>query len=191
MIAKRLYFRQSHPDIDFSALHAQHNRLIQEMGLPFGLTHAEYKYHGGKFYLIEVAARGGGTNLSSHIVPLMSGVDSTGMLLKMALGLVPGEIRPAETAPHCMMEFFDFPPGRVQTVTGGQGVEESRGVVSLSLGFEAGDCLGAANDDSKRHGFLIAYAETESELLALIRKVKSQVQVKYAAGGDSEGCPDF
>jgi carbamoyl-phosphate synthase large subunit len=70
MIARALWFANSHPNIDYAQLYEQHNRLIEYMELPFGLTHAEYKYYNGKFYLIEVAARGGGTNISSHIVPI-------------------------------------------------------------------------------------------------------------------------
>ena len=50
--------------------------MVCKMGLPFGLTHAEYKYMNGEFYLIEIGARGGGTKISSDIVPYMSGVDS-------------------------------------------------------------------------------------------------------------------
>ena len=55
-------------------------------GLPFGLTHAEYKYRNGKYYLMEIGARGGGNLISAYIVPLVSGVDVYDYLIDKTLG---------------------------------------------------------------------------------------------------------
>ena len=65
--------------------HYKHNPSV-EGELLFGLTHAEYKYENGKFYLIEIAARGGGNLISSHIVPFLSGIDNYQYLLNCCIG---------------------------------------------------------------------------------------------------------
>ncbi len=45
------------------------------MELPYGVTHAEYKVTStGEIYLIEVAARGGGS-ISSKIIPYLTGFE--------------------------------------------------------------------------------------------------------------------
>ena len=49
---------------DYDLLRKANRELIEAMGLPMGLTHCEYKFYKGKFYLIEAGARGGGSNLS-------------------------------------------------------------------------------------------------------------------------------
>ena len=48
---------------DYDLLRKANRELIEAMGLPMGLTHCEYKFYKGKFYLIEAGARGGGSNL--------------------------------------------------------------------------------------------------------------------------------
>ena len=60
---------------DYDLLRKANRELIEAMGLPMGLTHCEYKFYKGKFYLIEAGARGGGSNLSGKIVPFMSGIE--------------------------------------------------------------------------------------------------------------------
>lgn len=58
-------------------------RLIRGMGLPFGITHAEYilSADDGRVYLVECAARGGGVYLSSHLTPYACGFDTNTALI--------------------------------------------------------------------------------------------------------------
>jgi len=179
MVASRLWFSQDHPGIDYRELHRQHNELIADMELPFGLTHAEYIYRDGLFYLVEVAARGGGTRLSSDVVPLMSGVDSTELLIRMALGEEIDQISPIRTSRTVVMEFFEFDAG---TVRGIRGVEESRripGVVQLGLHIAPGDTLHPASDDRTRHGYVIAKANTSFEIETLLHRIRNTITVDY------------
>ncbi|MCD7715479.1 MAG: ATP-grasp domain-containing protein [Lachnospiraceae bacterium] len=85
-IASELFFSETNDRYDYAALKEQNDRLVALTGLPFGLTHAEYKWEDGEFYLIEIAARGGGTRISSHIVPLLTGIDNYRFLIEAALG---------------------------------------------------------------------------------------------------------
>lgn len=58
-IASELRFSYSNENYDYEELRKNHDQLINRTGLSFGLTHAEYKYEDGKYFLIEMAARGG------------------------------------------------------------------------------------------------------------------------------------
>lgn len=180
MVASDLYFSNNHDEFDLIKLHNQHDLFIEKLGLPFGLTHAEYKYYDGNFYLIEVAARGGGTLISSDIVPLMSSVDTNSLLIRMALGEkldyidvhFPKEVKVALT-------FFNFLPGKIKTI---QGVEEALsfdGVKSIGVNLNAGDVIKPPEDDRSRHGYLIASANSKVDLDLLVSKVKNTVKVIY------------
>lgn len=179
MIANRLLFSQKHDTIDYDALHKQHNRMIEEMQLPFGLTHAEYKYFNGDFYLIEVAARGGGTRLSSDIVPLMSGVNSNELLIRMALGEAVSEVAPSCPEIVSVLDFFEFSPGRINNITGVERAKSLKGVIALGLSVKVGEVIHPAADDRSRHGFVIAYANTLQALESLLDEVCSTLQVQY------------
>ena len=179
MVANRLLFSQRHEDIDYGALHRQHNRMIREMRLPFGLTHAEYKYHEGKFYLVEVAARGGGTRLSSDIVPLMGGVDSNELLIRMALGEQISELAPSFPDRISVLDFFEFRPGKIKAITGVERALSLDGVVALGLSMRVGEIIRQAADDRSRHGFVIAHASTLPALDSLLSEVGRTIQVQY------------
>ncbi len=179
MVAKQLFFANKHPEIDFKQLHEQHNDLIRHLDLPFGQTHAEYKFYNGNFYLIEVAARGGGTLLSSHIVPLMSGVDANQMLIRMALGESIKMIVPDPASRVTVMEFLEFEPGEIAYIEGVDDASVLEGVISVQLNIEAGSVIKPASDDSQRHGHIIASAQTASQLDALLHAIKSTIRIHY------------
>lgn len=179
MVASQLWFSQDHCDINYDELHRQHNRLIKEMLLPFGLTHAEYKYYQGKFYLIEVAARGGGTRLSSDIVPLMGGIDSNQLLIRMALGEKITSICPVYKDRVAALDFFEFKPGHVKAITGAEKLMAIRKVVSMGLNVEVGDVITPARDDRARHGYVIAYDANADALRNLLAEIHQTIQVHY------------
>lgn len=182
-ITRTLYFTNESEEYDLEHLKRNNEKLVEAMGLPYGLTHAEYKYMDGSFYLIEVAARGGGTRISSHIVPLMSGVDNYGILIRQALG---------EKAEHMMLqnevyrnrkavlEFFDFPEGRVERIEGLERIKSRPEVIDIHLDVSVGDTIYKPLDDRSRAGFFIAYAEGENALETVRRQVKADLQIIYA-----------
>ncbi len=178
-IANRLLYSHSHPEINYDLLRKQHNRLVNSMSLPFGLTHAEYKYYEGKFYLIEIAARGGGTLLSSDVVPLMSNVDTNAILIRMALGEMIFSIEPELVNRIAVLDFLQFHPGRVSHISGVDRAKSIPGVVGLGLNFKVGDIISDPLDDRARHGYVIAQAETPTQLSVLLARVHHTIQVRY------------
>lgn len=179
MVANQLWFSQHHSDIDYDALHRQHDRLVKSMSLPFGLTHAEYKYYSGKFYLIEVAARGGGTRISSDIVPLMSGIDSNELLIRMALGEQIKSINSSFNERVSVLDFFEFQPGKIKSIVGLEQAREMSGIAGIGLNVKEGDVIRRATDDRTRHGYIIAFADTADSLNTLLNKVHQTIQVRY------------
>lgn len=180
MVARRLLYSSHHTSFDQDALVAQHDRFIDQMDLRFGLTHTEYKYADDAFYLIETAARGGGTRVSSDVVPLMSGVDANAALLRMALGHDPGPVEPANIERHVVLEFFNFEPGVVAAIEGLGAARQLDGVCDLGVSFDVGDTLHPPTDDRSRHMYMIAHADTVGELEGLVERVREMVRVHYA-----------
>lgn len=182
-IASVLYFSHHNSKFDYDELRDLNNRYVDLSGLQFGLTHAEYKYEDGKFYLIEIGARGGGNYISSHIVPCMSGVDNMGLLIRMALGETPDRneiIIPAELQERCaVLEFFDFAPGEVAEIKGLDFLKDHPNILDFSFNFNVGDTIVQPTDDSKRVGYYIAYASNSKELEQLRNTIKEKVYLRY------------
>lgn len=175
-VAKRLFFSQSNERFDYEELGRINTAMVSAMGLPFGITHAEYKYKDGKFYLIEIAARGGGTRISSDIAPLMSGINSNEIYLEILLGKKV-KVIPGKKHECAVLGFFDFKPGKVVKIEGLEKALKLPGVVDIGLEVAVGDNLGQAQDDRSRCGYYLIYGESQKELEDREQKVKNTVKV--------------
>ncbi len=175
-IASRLLFSQTSDLYDYDALREVNTEIVRAMGLPFGLTHAEYKWRNGQFYLIEIAARGGGTMISSDVVPLVSGIDSNKVFINTLLGKPDKPV----VGPHytyAVLGFFDIEPGRIVDIRGLDQVEQLPGVQLARLDVSVGDQLLRAQDDRSRCGYYIVYADDLEELSVREQLLKDTVKV--------------
>ena len=130
---------------DYDLLRVTNKNLVELTGLPMGLTHAEYKFHNGKFYLIEIGARGGGSNLSGKIVPYMSDVNNYEYLIKEALGEPVDESKVQHkefsAEKYVVMKFFDFGEGTVDHVENLDYLQNHPMLIDYQLNLSEGDVL--------------------------------------------------
>lgn len=182
-IASSLYFSHENPMFDYAELKKVNDLYVDSSGLPFGLTHAEYKYEDGKFYLIEIGARGGGNFISSHIVPCMSGIDNMALLIKMSFGdnLVDtnASIRAGLLQRCAILKFFDFNAGKVSGIAGMELLRNNHHILDYKFNFKIGDTIEKPSDDSKRLGYFIAYGDSRTELDRFVMEVDENVKVIY------------
>lgn len=157
----------------------QNDRLIEDFKLPFGITHAEYKYSDGRYFLIEVAARGGGTKISSHVVPLVSGVDVNDLLIRSAMGEKVRNLKCVPTGKHALLSFLNFKPGKVKSLTDVKLIESLPHVIDFKYSFDVGDIVQVMEDDRSRHAHVVLSADSASELHENLRELKSIVKVDY------------
>ena len=93
-------------------------KIIKGFGLKTGLTHGEYIIKDGKVYLLEIAARGGGVFISSDIIPLMTGFDTTSFIIDTAAGIRPDfKLSKPVYACACYLAFF-LPEGEILSIDG-------------------------------------------------------------------------
>ena len=148
-----------------------------------GLTHSEYKFYKGKFYLIEAGARGGGSNLSGKIVPYMSGVDNYEYLIKEALGQSVDQKKLDQLhlpEQRCVvMRFFDFGEGIVQKVYGKEYLKHNASVIDYQLEIHEGDKLENPKYGRLRPGHFIVGAETYEEAQKLTQDILENVHVVF------------
>lgn len=180
-VAYELFFSHDSPNFDYDLLRRTNDQYVNLSGLPFGLTHAEYKFQDGQFYLIEIGARGGGNLISAEIVPCMSGYDNYEALIKMALG--EKDIKEPTIAPElknrcAVLEFFDAPGkgGVVKAIEGEDLLKNNPNVLSYKFNFNVGDTIQQAVCDTARIGFYIAYADSREELKQLMQEIQNKVK---------------
>lgn len=183
-IAYELFFSNYNESVDYDELRIENNRFVELSDLPDGcLTHAEYKYEDGKFYLIEIGARGCGNLVSSDVVPLMSGVDNYKYLINASLGISNNRVIKNESLKDlCSVLFFFNTPGNggfVKEVEGLNFLENSRNVIAFQLNFKVGDKIEKPLNDAARIGFYIAKADSKHELIDIMNQISTCFKILY------------
>lgn len=183
-VASELLFTNDNERFDYGLLKKVNDRFVAATTLEFGLTHAEYKFSNGRFYQIEIAARGGGTLISSVIAPFMSGVDSYAYLIGCATGAPPNEPPANQYAANrraAILKFFEVTGngGKVRRIVGEGYLKSNPCIREYQFAFNVGDVIRKATSDSDRAGFYIACCETREELDRIVGEVSREVYFEY------------
>ena len=181
-IACELFFSTYNPSFSYDVLREQNDKYVEETGLPFGFTHAEYKYNGKEFILIEIGARGGGNYISSHIVPALYNIDYYQMLLDSTFSKEIEDVSeiPNDTEKCVVLKFFDVAKDgyRAIEVENKDILEHNSDVLLHEFRFQSNDIVHRANNDSARVGFYIAQKDSREELEIFMKIIDEQVRIR-------------
>ncbi|NMD37185.1 MAG: ATP-grasp domain-containing protein [Christensenellaceae bacterium] len=189
-IASELLFSNYDDVFDYDMLRQQNNLLMDSTGAQMGLSHNEYKFMNGKYYLVEMSNRGGGNMIASHIVPLISGVDNYQIYLKQALGQNIGSIEQYKNHPthkYVMLKFLndaDYRQNKKGIISKIDGLEElkaSMGMLEIQVHCNVGEHMGPVTDDSKRMGFYVSFADSLLQIKNIDNNVKNTLKIELEA----------
>ena len=183
-IANELLFSHYNQNFNYDKLRETNDAFVMKSDLQFGFTHAEYKYEDGEFFLIEIAARGGGNMISSCITQYMTGYDTYRYLVECALGNVHDEdfsLRPEYNERAAVLKFFETPGGggKVREIKGLDYLESETDIKHYRLNFKIGDTIENALNDSVRIGFYIVCSESMQKLREVINNIEKNFQIIY------------
>lgn len=183
-IANELLFSHTNPTFDYDKIREANDAFVMQSNLKFGFTHAEYKCENGEFYLIEIAARGGGNMISSVITQHMTGFDTYRYLVECATGNIHDQdftLRPEYKDRAAVLKFFITPGGggKVTAVEGLDYLESEPDIVQYKLNFQIGDIIQDALNDSARIGFYIVCSENMQKLREVINNVEEKFKIIY------------
>lgn len=170
-------------EINFShdKLYNLNDNILEFLGLEYGITHAEYKYCDGEFYLIEIAARGGGNRISSKIVPIHTNVDVQDILISDTLG---GANQSTICKPKIEnvveLYFFELKVGKIfKRINNIESIKKHPNVVDFEINLQPGQEVFIVTSDNDRHGYFIIFAETSTILEMIKRDLLSSMEVLY------------
>lgn len=164
------------------AIIAVDNRYVEQSGMEFGPTHAEYivNEETGEFWLVEIASRGGGTRISSDIVKWVSGFDVYEALVTCLEGrekeIDVKQVQPLRRSAE--LHFFDFGDGVIEHVEGVEAVKAMLGVAYADLEvLQERIELHSCKDDRSRQCFVIVFAENAEELKNTLNAIHQTLKV--------------
>lgn len=146
------------------------------IGIDKGPAHVEMKVTSRGPVMIELGARMGGDNITTHLVPLSTGIDMIGSTIKIALGEKPD----IEPKCHCgsAIRYFDAPFGIIKSI---EHVDEARvipGVKQVTFTKRVGERTTHIECSNDRIGFVITQGKTADEAERTCNEVMKMISVK-------------
>lgn len=160
-------------------------KIAAEVNPSFGIVHSEYLVNldTGEFRIIDTALRGGGVYISSHLVPLTTGIDINSALVDCALGeeIDIENIMAKKEMKASAYVCFNLPEGIIKSVHGAEKVKTMPNVSFFDDGnLVVGASTGKMEVKGNRKGPIIAYANDREELEEVIGKIKETLSVSVS-----------
>lgn len=145
------------------------------LGITNGPSHTEIIVTSEGPKIVEVGARLGGDNITTHLVPLSTGVNMVECCIKIALGEKP-DIKPKWNK-GAAIRYFDQHKGIVKGI---EGIEEAKkiiGVQQISVVHGVGEEVTEINSSASRMGFVITQDENGERAIADCINALKKIQV--------------
>ena len=145
------------------------------IGIDKGPAHVEMKVTKRGPVMIELGARMGGDNITTHLVPLSTGIDMVGSTIKVALGEEP-DITPTL---HCgsAIRYFEVPFGTINSIEGVNEAKMIPGVKQITFTKDVGEESTPIQCSNDRIGFVIAQGADAQAAVSSCEKAKSQIKI--------------
>lgn len=162
-------------------------KISQFIDAPFGIIHSEYLVNKttGEFIIVESAIRGGGVYISSHLVPLSTGLDINTLLINCALGnVIEKEVE--DFFSHKSMNAsayvcFSLPEGVVTEIHGLDDISYISGVQMSDIrDLQVGETIHEMKTKGMRKGPFILCGKNRNEIEHIINRLKEKLKIKVS-----------
>ena len=151
-------------------------KACNAVGLVNGPAHAEIIITDAGPKMVEIGVRMGGDNITTHLVPLSTGIDMTKATIQIACGEKPDIQKKIDKA--SAIRFLNVPEGKIVSITGVNEAKNVLGVKEILFTKEVGDFVKNITSSSDRSVCVIAQAETPEEAVAICEKALEKVHLE-------------
>jgi len=140
------------------------SRISECMGFVNCASHTELKINTKGIYVIETSPRLGGDFITSHLVPLSTGVNMEDQLINSALG---STVDYKFDNKASLISYFNFPERKkiVKTILSKEACRIFPYVVDFKLDLKEGDVIGRITNSLTRYGYFIIAGKNKKILL--------------------------
>lgn len=146
------------------------------VGIENGPSHTEIIVTKDGPKIVEIGARLGGDCITTHLVPLSTGVNMVEACIRIALGEKP-DIVPTH---HCgsAIRYFQQHTGVVKSIEGIEEVEMMPGIKQVSIVHGIGETITDITDSGSRMGFVIAQGTNADDAAEKCEKALEMIMVE-------------
>lgn len=146
------------------------------VGIKNGPSHTEIKVTKNGPKIVEIGARLGGDNITTHLVPLSTGIDMVKCCIQIALG-EKVDLK-AKISKGSAIRYFHNNKGQVKSITGISDAIKIDGVKEVNIIHDIGSKIEEIKNSTDRMGFVISQADTPNEAIKICEKAISKIKIE-------------
>jgi biotin carboxylase len=146
------------------------------VGIKNGPAHAEIIVTEDGPKMVEIGARMGGGCITTHLVPLSTGIDMTKASIETALGEKP-DIRQKYNQ-GAAIRFIIPPIGKVISILGKEEAEQIPGVQLVDIQCTKGQRLEELENGTSRIGYVIAQGKNPDEAIKICEEALKKIKIE-------------
>jgi len=146
------------------------------IGIKNGPSHTEIIVTDEGPKIVELGARLGGDNITTHLVPLSTGVNMVECCIKIALGEKPD--LEAKWSKGSAIRYFEQHAGIVKSIEGIEEAKKVSGVQQISIVHNVGEEITEVTSSGARIGFVIAQDRDAEKAVEDCYKALNKIEIK-------------
>lgn len=152
-------------------------QAVKAIGIENGPSHTEIIVTKEGPKIVEIGARLGGDNITTHLVPLSTGVNMVKCCIQIALGDKPDF--KDQYAKGAAIRYFKSGIGRIIDISNIEYVKQSfPQVQQISFVKNVGDYVGKVNSSSDRIGFIITQGQDVYKAIEVCNEAINHISIK-------------
>lgn len=163
------------PEADLEKIRDLACRAVKAVGIENGPAHVEIMLTEEGPKMVELGARMGGDCITSHLVPLSTGIDMIKATMDISLGLTP-DIAP-KWKKGSAIRFFDVPSGTITAIEGVEKAKSIPGVQEISFTKQVGDTAGQIGSSTDRVGYVIGQRENAGQAVTACEEGLQRINI--------------
>lgn len=151
-------------------------RAVKAIGINVGPAHVEMILTDEGPKMVELGARMGGDCITTHLVPLSTGIDMVAATIKLACG-EESDINP-KWCKGSAIRYFETPVGILKNIEGVEKAKRIPGVDEISFVHEVGETVGDIGSSVDRVGFVVAQGENAENAASICEQAKNTINIE-------------
>jgi len=151
-------------------------RAVKAIGIDNSPAHVEIMVTEKGAKMIELGARMGGDCITTHLVPLSTGIDMVKASIQLSCGEQPDII--PKFSKGSAIRYIEVPNGVITKIDGIDKAKQTTGIVQISFTKAMGEKAGDIKSSGDRIGFVIATADTAADAVAACVIAKEKIALE-------------
>ena len=147
----------------------------KSLGINKGPAHVEMRVTSRGPVMIELGARMGGDNITTHLVPLSTGIDMVAAAINCALGIEPC-LEPTEEKHGVCIRYFCPKPGKLVNISNTEVLNDER-VYLWEIYHKEGDMIPEVTSSLCRSGHVIVTEKDAPSAIAYAESLLNEVKM--------------